>query len=367
MSLEITGAYRFPSPRAEWLSQMEEPIIEPDLLIVDAHHHIWQQEGNPYGVEDLAADVASGHKIAATVFVEAHYSYRPCGPQALRCVGETEQIELLANDVRRHGSPTDYCAAIVAFADLMCGEGVTAVLEAHRAASPERFRGVRQSVSRDPNFPNGIVLRPAPAGMLASSDFRAGLAALARQDLSYDAMLYHCQIPQLADAARAVPNLRIMLDHFGGVLGIGPYRGRRQEVFAQWREDIQELARCPNVSVKLGGRGLIICGEDWHERAGPPGSAELAEAWRPYVETCIEAFGVDRCLFESNFPVDKGMFSYAVVWNAFKRLAAGASAMEKAALFHDNAVRFYRIASSQGPAAKAERGLSSLSGVNLSS
>lgn len=349
MALDVTGAYRYPDPDAAWLTRHVEDILEPDIPIVDAHHHIWEQPGNVYGIDDLRADVSTGHKVVATVFVQAHYAYRSTGREALRCVGETERIEQIANEARaqsrttRNAGPFSPCAAIVGFADLMLGKEVAQVLEAHRAASPERFRGVRHSVSRDPHFPDGIVLRPAPANMLAEPRFRAGLATLAEHGLSFDAMLYHCQIGELAAAAQAVPDLPIVLDHFGCIVGVGPYVGRERETFSAWRQDIQRLARSPNVSVKLGGMGMIICGARFHERALPPTSRELADAWRPYVQTCIEAFGVERCMFESNFPVDKAMFSYPVLYNAFKRLTAGASAREKALLLGANAARFYRI------------------------
>lgn len=342
MALEFTGAYRYPNPRADWLGLRVESILEPALPIVDPHHHIWAQEGNPYTVSDLAADTATGHRIVATVFVEAHSSYRTDGPDELRPVGETEQIEAgLAS--RPDLAALGLCSGIIGKADLTLGAGVAPVVAAHLAASPARFRGVRHLVTRDPHFPNGIALRPSAEGLLKRIDFREGLAAIARLGLSYDAMLYHSQLSDLIEVARLLPDLPIVLDHFGCPLGVGPYAGREAETLHQWRGNIRLLAACPNVCVKMGGMGMIVTGATWHERPLPPSSAELAEAWRPLVETCIEAFGVDRCMFESNFPVDKGMFSYPVVWNAYKRVAAGASSTEKAALFHNTAARVYRL------------------------
>lgn len=343
MTLDIAGPYRYPPPRQDWLALHTEQAIEPDLPIIDAHHHIWEQEGNVYRLDDLTADLATGHEIRATVFVQAHYGYRSGGPESLRPVGETERVAQLVAEAEARGLRTDVCAAVVCFADLCLGNEVDRVLEAHMTALPERVRGVRHSVSRDPHFPDGIVLRPAAAGLLADSRYRAGLARLRAHGLSYDAMLYHRQIPELTAAARALPDLPIVLDHLGCVIGVGPYRGREAETFKAWRNDLEELANCPNVCIKLGGFGMIICGPTWHERAQPPSSAELAEAWRPWVETAIELFGVNRCMFESNFPVDKAMFSYPVLWNAFKRLTASASADEKAALFHRTAARVYQI------------------------
>ncbi|MGE0502016.1 MAG: amidohydrolase [Rhizobiaceae bacterium] len=343
MSLDITGHYRYPSPRPDWLSKASEEILDPDLPIVDPHHHLWTQDGNRYLLDEFADDLGSGHRIEATVFVQAHYGYRDRGPEELKAVGETEKVAAIATEAGQRGIPTAIAAGIVGFADLMLGDRVEDVIRAHVAAGEGRFRGVRHSVSRDTNFPQGIVLRPAPAGMLGDSAYRAGMARVAALGLSYDCMLYHQQIPELVRAARAVPELPIVLDHLGCLIGVGPYRGREAETLATWRRDIAELATCPNVSVKIGGLGMIICGPTWHERDNPPSSEELAEAWRPMIETAIGLFGVDRCMFESNFPVDKAMYSYAVLWNAFKRLAAGASDDEKGSLFHDTAKRFYRL------------------------
>ncbi len=343
MALDATGSYRYPDPDSAWLARHVEDILEPTLPIIDPHHHIWKQPGNIYGIEDLKADVFSGHNVIATVFVQAHHGYRTSGPEALRCVGETETIEGLAQAIPDGAGGPRLCAGIVGFADLTLGDGVREVLDAHLAAAPARFKGVRHSVARDPHFPDGIVLRPAPANLLANPNFRAGMALLAEYGLSFDAMLYHCQLQELASAAQAVPDLSIVLDHFGCIIGVGPYVGQERETFSAWRRDIQLLAESPNVSIKLGGMGMIICGARFHELALPPSSDALARAWRPYVETCIEAFGVDRCMFESNFPVDKAMYSYPVLWNTFKRLTSGASASEKASLLHANAARIYKL------------------------
>lgn len=343
MSLDVTGAYRYPAPRPDWLAQQKEDILEPDLPIIDPHHHIWMQDGNSYMLDEFSADISTGHRIEATVFAQASFGYRDHGPDHLRCVGETEKVVQLALDAEERGIPTRICAGIVGYADLTRGADVAEVLDEHTRCAQGRFRGVRHSVSRDPNFPDGIVLRPAPAGLLADPAYRRGMATVAEYGLSYDCMLYHQQIPELTETAQALPDLPIILDHFGCIIGVGPYRGREAETFEIWRKDMAALAACPNVSVKLGGLGMIVCGPTWNERPMPPTSEELAAAWRPCVETCIELFGTRRCMFESNFPVDKGMFSYECAWNAFKRLASGASKGEKADLFRDTAARIYRI------------------------
>ena len=343
MGLELTGRYRYPSPDAAWLMRLEEDVIDADLPIIDAHHHLWSVTGSRYLLDEVAADVADGHHVIGTVFVQGHYGYHATGAEYLAPVGETEKIAAIADAARTRGLATDIAAAIVAHADLTLGDRLDIVLDAHEAAANGRLRGIRHSVSRDRNFPDGIAFRPASEGLLAEPRYRAGLARLATRGLSYDAMIYHEQLPDLVAMARTIPDLRIVLDHVGCVLGIGPYLGREADTFRQWRSGMADLARCPNVMVKIGGFGMIIFGASWHERPMPPTSVELARAWRPYVETCIELFGADRCMFESNFPVDKAMFSYRTVWNAFKLLAAGASAGERTALFSGTAAKTYSI------------------------
>jgi L-fuconolactonase len=345
VGLDVTGRYRYPPPVAAWLAQNVEDIIDPDLPIIDAHHHLWVENESPYLLDEIAIDVSDGHKIEATVFVQAHYGHREGGPAHLAPVGETEKVAAISATARERGLTTKIAAGIVSFADLTLGTQVGTVLDAHEQAAEGALRGIRHSVSRDPHFPDGIVIRPAPAGLLADPDYRAGLATVEAHGLSYDAMLYHSQIPELTEMARALPNLPIILDHIGCILGVGPYRGREAETFAQWRKDMADLALCPNVVVKIGGFGMIVCGAKWHQGAMPPTSTELADAWRPYVETCVDLFGADRSMFESNFPVDKAMYSYRTLWNAFKRLCAGASDDERTALFAGTAARTYRIPS----------------------
>jgi L-fuconolactonase len=344
MSLDVSGQYRYPPPNAEWLARHSEPVIEPDLPIIDAHHHLWVEQGVPYLGPEIRADLAEGHAIAATVFVQAHYGYRDDLAPHFAPIGETEKVVAIAEECRASGCSTAIAAAIIAFADLTLGERLDEVLDAHEAAGGDRLRGIRHSTSRDPHFPDGIVIRPAPEGLLGHRAYRAGMARLAARGLTYDAMLYHSQIGELTQAARDLPDLAIVLDHIGCIVGVGPYRGREQETFRAWRAAMADLARCPNVAVKIGGFGMIVCGPLWHDAETPPSSIALATAWQPYVETCIDLFGAQRCMFESNFPVDKGMYGYRTVWNAFKRLTATASADERHAVFSGTAARVYRIA-----------------------
>ena len=237
------------------------------------------------------------------------------------------------------------------YADLRLGEAVRPVLEAHLSAGGGRFRGIRQGAAHDAEAhahygqPPGTLLDHGP-GLLADLRFRAGFAHLAPLGLSFETFVAHPQLPELTALARAFPGAAIGVNHVGLPLGVGKYAGRREEVFADWSASMRELATCPNVSVKLGGLGLTMTGfaYEFDDAPEPPSSEQLAAAWRPYLETCIEAFGADRCMFESDFPVDKASFSYAVFWNACKRLARGASAAEKQDLFSASAARFYRLA-----------------------
>lgn len=318
-----------------------ETALEPELPICDAHHHLWERPPGRYLLDELREDLGCGHNVVSTVAVECGYCYRTDVPEELRPVGEVEFLEEAASRAAAEpGQKTRVAAAIVGFADLSSGDSVAPVLEALRAASPNRFRGIRYSTTWDPS---GALRNDAPPGILGDDNFRRGFSWLKKLNLSFDAWLYHPQLPELADLARAFPDVRIILNHIGAPLGIGPYAGKRDEVFQSWSRGIAQVASCANVAVKLGGVGSERSGYDWHQRAVPPSSAELAEVLKPYFERCIEKFGVRRCMFESNFPVEKRANSYVVVWNAFKRLTQRYSAAERAALFHDAAARAYRI------------------------
>ena len=258
-------------------------------------------------------------------------------------MGETEFVQgIAAQSASGQYGPTTVATGIVSFADLTLGDAVAPVLEAHAVAGAHRLRGIRHSCAYDAS-PQISSYKSPPKGLLLDSRFRAGFARLQEHGLSFDAWLYHPQLPEVTDLARAFPDTTIVLDHIGGPLHIGPYAGKRDEVFRDWQAGITTLAACENVVVKLGGLGMSICGFGWRERDKPPSSTELAEAFAPYYLFCIERFGVDRCMFESNFPVDKVSYSYTVMWNAFKRLTTDFSAGERANLFHDTAARVYRL------------------------
>ena len=330
--------------RQDWLDRREEPILDAKLPIVDPHHHIWDREGWRYLLDDLLGDTNSGHNIVATVFVEARSMRRATGPVELQPVGEVE----FANGVAAMSASgiygkTKVCAGIVGHADLTLGSRVEPILVALARAGGDRFRGIRHTTTWDTDssvLNPGYVTRPH---QMAEASFREGFAVLGRFGLSFDAWLFHPQIDELASLAHAFPDVQIVLNHVGGPIGIGAYAGRRNEVFASWAASIKQLAACENVHVKVGGLGMRLGGFGFHEQVEPPSSEALANAWRPYIETCIETFGASRAMFESNFPVDKGSYSYPVFWNACKLLAKGAPDAERADLFSGTAARFYRL------------------------
>jgi predicted TIM-barrel fold metal-dependent hydrolase len=334
----------YADPREDWLALRKEEIIDPARPIVDPHHHLWDRGGQRYMIEEMAADIASGHNIIATVYVEARSMYRAGGPEALRPVGEVEFANGAAAMSASGGyGPAAICAGIVGHANLLLGDAARPVLEAEIAAGQGRFRGIRHSSAWDADADVAGMYATRPKGLLLDSVFRKGFACLAPLALSFDAWLFHPQIGELTDLARAFPDTRIVLDHCGAPIGIGSYANRREEILAGWKASIREIAKCPNVAVKLGGLAMRLLGYDFHDRAMPPSSEDAAAAWRPYIETCIEAFGADRAMFESNFPPDKGQCSYQVIFNAFKRIAAQYSEAEKTALFSKTAMDFYRL------------------------
>jgi L-fuconolactonase len=330
----------------DWLALTPEPTLEPELPICDPHHHFWdfRTERIPYQrylLHELAADIHSGHHVRSTVFIEARAMYRADGPEEMRPVGEVEFVQgLAAASASGLYGPGRAAAAIIGHANLNLGDRVEPVINALRTASPNRFRGIRHSASWDPH---PEVENRGFEGQLASDNFRAGARVLARLGLCYENTLYFPQLPELADFAKALPDLTIVSNHIGGLIRVGPYANREQEVMTTWRRGIAAVAECPNVVMKLGGIGMPRTGFDWHRRDKPIGSEELAEAMAPWITYCIEQLGPNRCMFESNFPVDKVSYAYNVLYNAFKRVSKGYSAAERAAMFHDTAARVYRI------------------------
>ena len=326
----------------KWLDLTVEEALEPDLPICDPHHHFWDRPDDRYFLDQLLGDLGGGHNVVETVFIECRSMYRKDGPEEMKPLGETEFVHgIAAQSASGQYGETQVAAGIVSFADLAIGAEVQPVLEAHQAASP-RFRGVRHISAFDvhADVPRP---RPFPGKLLADAKFREGFAVLGKMGLSFDAYLFHTQLHELADLANAFPGVTIVLNHVGGPLGVGPYAGKRDQIFQDWKESMAAVAACPNVVVKVGGLVMPVCGFDWHERQVPISSRELAQVTAPYYLHCIEQFGPDRCMFESNFPVDKIACSYTVLWNAYKRLTQDFTQSERATLFHDTAARVYRL------------------------
>jgi predicted TIM-barrel fold metal-dependent hydrolase len=328
-------------PTAAWLAASVEEILEPELPIIDCHHHLSEHWGG-YLLPELLSDTGCGHAIEATVYIQCGWHYRLTGTESLQAVGETEAVVALAEMAANRNAATHIAAGIVGYADLRLGEQVDEVIDAHIEASKGRLRGIRNSAARHPEFKHGVLPRPQ-SQLYADASFRRGYARLEQYGLSFDTWIYHTQLAEVIELAAAFPHVPLILDHVGGLLGAGPYKGRRADAMREWLPLMRQLAEYPNVTVKLGGLGTTVCGFDFCLRPTPPSSQELADAWRPIFDPVIELFGPQRCMFESNFPVDRAAASYGVVWNAFKRLAAGASAEHKALLFHDTAARVYRL------------------------
>jgi predicted TIM-barrel fold metal-dependent hydrolase len=339
-----------------------EAILEPGLPIIDPHHHLWDwpaallaaapdhgfttvvRRAMRYLLPEFLSDLNSGHNIRATVFVQCGAMYRADGPEAFKPIGETEFVNgVAAMCASGTYGPIRACAGIVGHVDLTAGAAVSEVLEAHLKTAAERFRGIRHAASYDAD---SNVLGPlvrVGAGLFTQKTFREGYAQLGKYGLSFDAWLLEPQLPELIDLVRAFPHIPVVLDHVGTPLGVASYQGRREERFAAWRDNIRKLAALPNVSVKLGGLAMAFCNFPSFLQSPAASSAQLAAEWRPYIETCIEAFGANRCMFESNFPVDMGSCTYPVLWNAFKLLSKQYTADERTALFSGTAQRFYRL------------------------
>ena len=330
----------------DWLALTQEPTLEPDLPICDPHHHFWdlRPQSTPYQrylLHELNGDIYSGHNVRSTVFLEARSMYRSGGPAELRPVGEVEFVQgLAAASASGVYGPARAASAIIGHADLKLAGNVAPVLEALQAASPNRFRGIRHNVTwnPDPDWDNRET-----KGILANADFLEGAKVLSQSGLCLDLMQSFPQLPEIADFARAVPDLPVIVNHIGGVSRVGIYANKDDEIIPHWREGIAAVAACSNVTMKLGGMGMPRFGYGWHSRGVPIGSEELAEAMAPWMNHCIEQFGPDRCMFESNFPPDKVSFSYNVMYNAFKILSKDYSDTERAAMFHDTAARVYGI------------------------
>lgn len=332
----------------EWLNQVQEDIIDPERPIIDPHHHLWLKRFNrDYVLPQYWADTDSGHNIVKTVFMECRAFYHREGPEHLYPVGEVEYVAELARQSKANTEHKAYIAGILGKADLrLAGESEEKLLElldGLRAASDGLLRGIRHSAARDPHPEDLLIVVPAPPYLHGEESFRKGLRILAAQGLTYDSWHYHHQNMDFIELAQAVPECTMILDHFGTPLGVGRYKHRRDEIFQQWKQDMRELAKCENVMAKLGGLAMPDNGFGWDKAERPPTSDELIKQQRKYYEHMLDCFGPDRCMFESNFPVDRLSVNYVVVWNAFKKMTADLSESEKHALFYGTAERVYSL------------------------
>jgi L-fuconolactonase len=331
-----------------WLAKVKEPAIEPALPIVDCHHHLWGYRDHPaatrYLLEDFLADTDCGHNIVATVFVDSNAMYRSEGERAMAPLGEVEFVNgVAAMSASGLYGKTQVARGIISHVDMTLGAAAGPVLDAMAARAPARFRGIRHSAAWDADERLPKHRHVKGPHLLLDPTFRAGIAEVARRGLVYECYLWHPQLPELADLARAFPDLTIICNHCGGPLGAESYQGRQKEVMAEWKKSMAELARCENVVVKLGGVNMVVNGHGWETRDRPPTSDEMVAAAGPYIEQSIELFGTGRGMLESNYPAERTTAGYGEVWNFFKKLTKGFSAEEKAALYHDNAVRVYRL------------------------
>ena len=323
------------------VSAPAEEVLDPDLPICDAHHHLWDDTGHtgtPYPLDALLADTGSGHRVLRTVFVECHAHYLADGPVELRPVGEVRYVAAAAERSATLGGAE--IAAIVGHADLTLGAAVGDVLDTLDDAGRGRFRGVRHTTAHDPSPMNNAATR---SGLMGEATFRHGVDALGVRGRSFDAFCFHPQLDELAALARACEGTTIVANHLGVPIAGGPYRGRSEEVRSVWRNALRGLAECPNVVVKLGGITRPLSGDRWDRRGVPASSEEIVAAWGDDIRFVIDTFGPARCMFESNFPVDASVVGYVALWNAFKKIAAPFTAAERVDLFHDTAARTYRL------------------------
>ena len=342
----MSNIYNIPG----WLDQVQEEILDPERPIIDPHHHLWHGPSEAPGVkdsyryllEDLWSDTSSGHNIKKTVFIDCGQEYRDEGPEAFRPVGETEFVVEIANQAKKDPAKAQI-SGIVGHVNMMLGEASKEVLEAHIEKGEGLFRGIRHSGGWDANEAVKNAHSEPFEHIYFEDSFQRGLEQLIKLDMVFDTWHYHNQISDLTVLAKALPDLKIVHDHFGGPLGIGPYEGKKDIIFSQWKDDISALSDCPNVYSKLGGLAMPINGWNWHKRDLPATSDELVNMHKAYYSHTIEAFGVERCMFESNFPVDKQSISYHVLWNAFKKMSLGFTEEEKHYLFYETAREFYSL------------------------
>ena len=332
----------------KWLDQFKEEIVNPEQEIVDSHHHLWSgsRKGrwSDYLLKDLWKDTDSGHNIRKTVFIECRSNYRTDGPEYMRSLGETEFAAKIAEESQKSLGAHAEVSAIVSFADITLGNLLDEILDAHEDAGRGLFRGIRHSGAFDENRESFIdPIRLVAKNLFSRKDFIKGVRKLGLRGLNYESWLFHHQIKSFTDLAHAVPDTLLIMDHLGGPLGVGPYEGKQEEIFKKWKKDIEELAKCENVFIKLGGMAMPNNGFAWHKQSIPPSSDEFVDKHGKYYLHAIECFGPNRCMFESNFPVEGVSISYHVLWNGFKKIVNHFSENEKEMMFSNTATLVYNL------------------------
>jgi L-fuconolactonase len=330
----------------EWLDSVFETIIDPDRAIIDPHHHLWQRpDGNDYVLENLWRDTGSGHNIEKTVFVECHAEYRTGGPENLKVLGETEFVteQAIQSETASGHKQNATISGIVGHADLTLGQQVEEILALHIEIAKGRFKGIRHAGAHAEHPEALMIAGRAPKSLYLKPEFQMGVKKLGEMGLSFDTWHYHYQNQEFDTLAKSAPGTQMILDHFGTPLGVGPYASQKAEIYSQWQKDIVEIAKNPNVVAKIGGLAMPDNGFSWHERATPPSSDEFVAAQRDYYLHTIDCFGPDRCMFESNFPVDRFSISYPVLYNGLKKIVADFSEADKHAMFYGTAERIYKL------------------------
>ena len=340
--------YELESGSDPWLAQVVEEILDPNRAIIDPHHHLWKKRFNrDYLLPELWSDTGSGHNIVKTVFIECRAFYRREGKEYLKPVGETATIAALAAESQTNTSGKAYIAGIVAHSNLtLAGESREKLLKAldqHRLASNGLLRGIRHSAAHDHRPEDLFIVGSAPPHLHRKKAFHEGLRIIAEQGLTYDTWHYHHQNLDFLNLARAVPECTMVLDHFGTPLGIGIYKNCSDEIFQQWKQEIRDISQCPNVYAKLGGLAMPDNGFGWHLQSRPPSSDEFIKEQQKYYMHAIECFSPERCMFESNFPVDRLSISYHVLFNAYKKMVADFSEEQKHAMFYGTAEKVYSL------------------------
>ena len=324
----------------EWLNQVKEEIVEPDIRIIDPHHHLWDFPTSTYLVKELQADTSSGHKVEKTIYMECGVGYYEEGPEHLRSVGETESVSSHAEESKvTGGSPI---AGIVSRADLRTGDLLDEVLDAHLEVSNGLFRGIRHA-GASAEYPDELLIPgAAPRDLFQDENFINGVKLLGRRGFTYDTWHYHYQNKDFIDLVSKVSDTQIILDHFGTPLGVGPYASQKEEIYQEWKKDMKELSMLDNVVMKIGGLAMPDNGFGWDKRSKPATSDEFVEAQRRYYLHVIDCFGPERCMMESNFPVDRRSISYHVLYNGLKKIVSDFSEDEKDQMFYRTAETIYK-------------------------